>query len=298
MNSDLTFLWFKTSKALAWAQKLSPMVDMEYRGQLHLKPQDPKPYIQITRSPTSLPINIEDLDVYLVDCNNEEVEINDHVDIFPYLDTNNIWQIYLRLKYLPLDYGANLVCLKISTQTGIVRSGYYSNPFLLTGLDIDKTVRIDYLETREPYQGLKVFNSVRLRMYRNDYVPGTELTTYYQITKGQNVISRVNKDRRVEWICEKMDSWHWIRLEEALYNSRCYFDFVRNYPAEALAYEPRLGDTNMNYQRVVTDPNETDTINIPSIIIDPEILYVPMLASTDVLASTEQLTSEIETPVL
>lgn len=296
MNEDLSFLWLKPTKDLAWAQMLSPMVTLPYRGQLHFLPQDPKPYVQITQSGTSIQFNPESYNVYILDCNNEAFEINDYVDLNPFVDEAGISQLYIRLKYLPLDYGMNLVCLRINTEIGETSYTWYSNPFFLTGLFANQTTRIDYLYTGG-YSSVNTYCSARLRMYRNDYVSGTELNTYYAITKSQTVISRVNKKRYNQWTCEKMDSWHWIRLEEALYNSRCYFNFIRNYPAEALEFEARLGDTNMNQQFLLTDPNEKDVINIPSIIIDPEILYVPMLASTDVLASTDQIVSEIETPV-
>lgn len=296
MNSDLSFLWLKPTKALAWAQMLSVVMDKPYRGQLHLIPKDPKPYIQITQSPTSISFNPENYNVFLLDCNDEKFNINEHVDLIPYVDDAGISQLYIRLKYLPLDYGMNLVCLKIETSIGLNVFDWYSNPFLLTGLNALLTTRIDYLETRD-YSLSPTFNSVRIRMHKDNYVSATDLTTYYQITKSQSVISRVDKKRHLKWSCERMDSWHWIRLEEALYNSRCYLNFIRNYPAEALEFEPRLGDTNMNEQFFLTDPNERDVINIPSIIIEPDIEYVPMLASTDVLASTDQITSEIETPV-
>lgn len=296
MNSDLSFLWLKPSKALAWGQMLSVLMEKPYRGQLHLLPQDPKPYVQITQSPTSISFNPENYNVYLLDCNNETFEINDHVDLYPFVDDAGISQLYIRLKYLPLDYGMNLVCLKIKTSIGLNVFDWYSNPFYLTGLFANRTTRIDYRETRD-YGMTATYNSVRLRMNKNNYISGTDLTTYYQITKSQNVISRVDKKRYIQWVCEKMDSWHWIRLEEALYNSPCYFDFIRQYPQEALEFDGRLGDTNINEQFFVTDPNERDVINIPSIIIEPDIEWVPMLASTDVLASTDQIASEIETPV-
>ena len=292
---DFSFLWLKTSKAVAWAQTLSPVVQLNYRGQLHYKPLDPKPYVQVTRSKESITIDENDYDVYLLDCNNEQYEINDHVDITIYVDAFGIQQAYIRLKYLPLDYGTNLVCLKIrGTYNSKVR-WYYSNPFLLTGYNSYKTTRIDYIETRD-FTLEPIYNSARLSFYKNDYVASTEMDVYYQLATSQNVISKVNKDRRLEWVAEDFDPWHYIRLEEALYNSPCYFDFIRNYPAEALKFEPRMGDTGVSENRFITDPNEKDVINIPSIIIDIEPEPVPMLASTDVIASTSQLVSEIETP--
>lgn len=296
MNEDLSFLWFKPTKQIAWTQMLSPVMSKLYRGQLHFLPKDPKPYVQITQSGTSISFNPEFYNVYLLDCNGETFSIFDHVDIIPYVDDAGISQLYIRLKYLPLDYGTNLVSLLIVTAIDEISYSWYSNPFYLTGLLSNHTTRIDYREVRN-YSLTPTYNSARLRMYRNDYVSATDLTTYYQITKSQNVISRVDKKRYLQWSAEQMDSWHWIRLEEALYNSPCYFNFIRNYPAEALDFEGRLGDTNMNQQFLLTDPNEKDVLNIPSIIIEPDIDYVPMLASTDVLASTDQITSEIETPV-
>lgn len=297
-NNDLSFLWFKPTKALAWGQMLSIVMDKPYRGQLHLKPQDPKPYVQVTRSATSIHFNPESYNVYILDCNGEEFEINDHVDIANYTDEFGIKQLYIRLKYLPLDYGMNLVCLKIFTTIDFASYNWYSNPFYLTGLFSSRTVRLDYFESRI-FDSVSVpfYNSARLRMHKDNYVSATELTSYYAITKSQSVISRVDKKRYLKWVCEKMDSWHWTRLEEAIYNSPCYFDFIRNVPPEALNFEPRLGDTNINEQSFISDPHERDVITIPDIIIIPDIEYVPMLASTDVLASTDQIASEIETPI-
>ena len=299
MNSDLSFLWLKPTKALAWGQMLSVVMDKPYRGQIHLLPQDPKPYVQKTQSPTSITFNNENYDVYLLDCNNEHFQVNEYVDLYPFVDDAGISQLYIRLKYLPLDYGMNLICLKIISTIEETVYTWYSNPFYLTRLFGERTVRLDYLQdNNEGTPKPAAYSSIRLRMHKNNYVSGTDLTTYYQITKSQNVISRVNKKRYIQWAAENMDSWHWIRLEEALYNSRCYFDFIRNYPVEALEFEGRLGDTNVNEQFFVTDPNEKDVINIPSIIIEPDIEWVPMLASTDVLASTDQIASEIETPII
>jgi hypothetical protein len=301
MNRDISFLWFKPTLAEAWNQNASPVVDLMYRGQLHLLPFDPQPYIQITDSPISLQIQ-NDSNVYLLDCTGEELEINNHVDLQSITDTNGIKQIYIRLKYLPVDYGMNLVCLKIVSVEDTETNTYYSNPFLLTSLGWDRTSRVDYRVTRnyaDPstetiYTNL--YQGVRLSFYYNRHVDATELDTYYQISKSQDVIANVNENDRIEWMWEKADSWHWVRLSKALYRSPCYINQERNYPSEGLELQSRDGDTNVSESAFITSPNPSDRINIIEIIIDPDIDFVPFLASSSALVSASYLVSQSEIP--
>lgn len=301
MNRDISFLWFKSTLAEAWNQNASPVIDMMFRGQLHLLPFDPQPYLQITDSPVSLQI-ANDATVTLLDCNGEELNIDDHVDLRSITDTNGIKQVYIRLKYLPADYGMNLVSLKIVSTISEVVYTYYSNPFLLTSLDYDRTSRVDYRVTRDytdpssdsNYSNL--YQGVRLSFYYNRHVDATELDNYYQITKNQDVISNVNENDRIEWMFERADAWHWIRLSKALYRSACYINQTRNYPSEGLELQTREGDTNFSESSFVTSPNPSDTINIIEIIIIPDIIYVPFLASSSALASASYLVSQSEIP--
>lgn len=300
INRDISFLWFKTTLAEAWNQNASPVVDLMYRGQLHLLPFDPQPYLQITDSPTSLILQ-DEVDVYLLDCNGQELEINDHIDLTNITDSNGIKQFFIRLKYLPVDYGMNLISLKIDTQStgGGNRTIYYSNPFLLTSLNYDRTSRVDYRVVRDYTDfptSKNFYQGIRLNFYYNRHVDATELDNYYQITRQQDVISNVNENDHIEWMFERADAWHWVRLSKALYRSACYINQVRNYPAEGLELQPREGDTNFSESPFITAPNPSDTINIIQIIIDPNIDFVPFLASSSALASASYLVSQSEIP--
>lgn len=301
MNRDISFLWFKSTLAEAWNQNASPVIDMMFRGQLHLLPFDPQPYLQITDSPVSF-TNVTNPDVFILDCNGEELNINDHVDIAAITDSNGIKQLFIRLKYLPADYGMNLVCLKLVNPIAEPKYTYYSNPFLLTSLDYHRTSRVDYRVIRsytDPSSDTiysNLYQGVRLSFYYNRHVDATELDNYYQITREQNVISNVNEDDRIEWIFERADAWHWIRLSKALYRSACYINQTRNYPSEGLELQPREGDTNFSESSFITDPNPSDTINIIEIIIDPDIPFVPFLASSSALSSASYLVSQSEIP--
>lgn len=303
-NRDISFLWFKETKQQAWSQEFSPVIENTFRGQLHLLPFDPQPYVQITDSPVSLQIN-NDADVFLLDCNDEKVNINDHVDLRSITDVNGIKQIYIRLKYLPLDYGANLVCLKIESTVGVGSFSYYSNPFLLTSLEYEKTSRVDYRVNRNYTENEtvpsainypNVYQSARLSFYFNNYIEATEIESYYLITRSQDVISNVNENEHAEWVFEYADGWHWKRLSKALFRSPCYLNLVRNYPVDGMELTPREGNSNIAESTFVTAPNESDKINIIPIIIDPTIIYVPFLASSSALASANYLVSQDEIP--
>lgn len=302
MNRDISFLWFKTTKKEAWSQTRTPVIDLNYRGQLQFLPFDPQPYIQITDSATSLQISNE-ATVTILDACGEELNINEHVDLRSITDTNGIKQIYIRLKFLPVDYGMNLVCLKIVSAISEVAYTYFSNPFLLTSLNWERTSRVDYRVVRD-YDGVvstetgytNLYQSARLSFYENRHVDATELDNYYQISKNQDVITNVNENDRIEWMFEKADAWHWVRLSKALYRSACYINQERNYPSEGLELQPRDGDTQVSESSFITSPNPTDRINIIPIIIDPSIDYVPFLASSSALWSTSYLWSQSEIP--
>lgn len=303
-NRDISFLWFKETKEEAWSQEVSPVVENTFRGQLHLLPFDPQPYLQITDSPVSLQIN-NDANVFLLDCNDEKVNINNHVDLRSITDENGIKQIYIRLKYLPLDYGANLVCLKIESTIGLASYNYYSNPFLLTSLDYEKTSRVDYRVNRNYTENEVVpdaisypnlYQSARLSFYFNNYIEATEIESYYLITRSQDVVSNVNENEHSEWVFEWADGWHWKRLAKALFRTPCYLNLERNYPVDGMELTPREGNSNVSESTFVTAPNPSDKINIIPIIIDPSITFVPFLASSSALSSASYLVSQSEIP--
>lgn len=292
---DLSFIWLKTSKELAWQQNPFEVATLDFKGQIQLKPYDPQPYIQTTQSQTDL-ILLSDYEVFIDHCG-DLYDITDHVELIQGTDQNNVKQIRMQIAYLPYDFGTDLVSLLIRRFDEFIEMvDLYSNPFLLTNYQIEKTTRIDY---KYPYTftALSSFrnlhDSIRLQLYPNNYVSATEIDNYYQISKGQNVISRVNKDRRLQWCFEGADEWHFKRLEEALYNSPCYFNQIRQYPVENLAYEERLADSNISENMIITDPNNNDFLNIIEVIIGQ--VKVPMLASSSQVCSSSQLVSEIET---
>lgn len=295
MNKDMSLLWLKSTRAAAFATERAPGGYRMFGGQIHLKPLEINPYVIITDSRTDITVFPENYTATLYNYTTaEQFDITDNVDILQLTDSNSIKQCYFRIAYLPEDFGGHMGYIRIQTSEGGESEEYnwYTNPFLLTNQNIEKTVRLDYafngsFLTNPVYQG------IRLGFYYNNYVPATEIDTYYQLTTELTVNPRIAKKEYQEWIFEAWDAFTFKRVINAL-TYPCYIDRVRNYPVEDPNYAPRDGDSNISESFIVTNEDIFDRINL--IIVIPGGDTVPFLASSGTLASTDYLISQEEIP--
>ena len=269
---DFSFIRLSASLEAAHNTQESPIVTYDYLGQIQLKPLDPKPYVQTTRS--SVDIETRNPNAFLVDCYGVEHDITRHFSTKGVTDANGIKQLKFMLAYLPIDHGHNLVYLKLN-QLGF--DTLYSNKFLVTDYNINLTSRIDYIDTRGllepdgfgPDPNLSRFHqSIRLSFYFNNYVSKDELSTYYQISTSQIVNPRVSVLDLNEYIAEGFNAWTFKRLKRAFYSGRAYIDFVRNYPYEGFEFNARAELSSISSNTFLTDPNEDDVLVVDDVIIN------------------------------
>jgi hypothetical protein len=196
-----------------------------FRG-VQLLPFNTEKYLQITATPFG--INLEDYQVNVVDlCTDEKT------DITPYFlvesltnDLDGAPQLYWSLFNVQIDFGYRLVYLEINQIPG---ETFYSTPFLLTEVEIEKTSQIHYKETKED-----VFQSVSLQTWFLDESKKTELTTYYEVST-KNTVSRALKTNylyifRTEMIPKSVV----IGLTYALESPVLYVNSVRSSLFEAI----------------------------------------------------------------
>lgn len=295
---DITFIKLHPNREAANDLGESPNAVLRYGGQIQLLPFNKKPYHQVTTS--SFGLTIGAYKVYLVRCEDGlEVEITEHVLLQPFTE-NGITQLKIRIAYLHQDYGSNPVYLKIERFGGADNGlkKYYSNEFIVTNDKSELTSRFDYIDKSRSIpagsvseQLLGFVQSIQLRVYFDDFVQKTEIETYYQITKSQNVNPRISLKEYAQYKTQIFDAWTFKLLARAFYTGKCYIGFIRNTIIEGLEYEKREGQSNISENTFITDPDEKDTIYIDNVIINPPPPLTPYLSSSGLLSSGAILAS-------
>ena len=269
------------------SQDESVEVEHNYLGSIQLKPRDPQPYYQLSNFDWNFVLDVYTV-VLVVLRTCKEYDVTNNVDITKFTE-NGLTQGKFRYADIPYDFGNDLVYFKVSLSP---KNFIYSNLIRITNNDIDKTVRIDYVDnTREGNEEYK--QSTRVNLYKHNHVANTEIDAYYQISTEQNVNSRIQENSLQEWYMPPINAWTFKRIEKAFYNGGFWLDLVRNYLTSPLEYVERQELSNVSEQMFTTDPNEDDILNV--IEVEIESNPIPMLSSTSVKSSTSHLSSEVLT---
>lgn len=206
---------------------------------VQLMPNSPAKYIQRTETPNG--IDLEDWTVFIVDpCTN----IKTDVTLYFFVDklTNSLDgapQLYWSLTNVPFDFGYKLVYLEVNQDIG---ETFYSTPFLLTEIEIEKTSILHYKESKE-----LEYQSIGLQIWFLDDDKKTELTTYYEVST-KNTVSKAIKTSnlslyRTEMIPKEMI----ILLTYALESPILYIDGQRFSLFEAIDIPAKTSQENFTY---------------------------------------------------
>lgn len=261
-----------------------------YIAGVQLLTKDPKPYTQVVKGNAPL-----DYRVYIVDCEEVEYDVTDHVQIRNWGDN-----MIMKIMYLPYDFATSPVRFKIDSDT-VDMEPMLSSFFLLTRYRQEFTSRIDYVQRGVDFSRRGVmessgrpFQSIQLQMYRNNFVDGTEVETYYQITRSQTINERISIKEYLQYATLPITELALSKLAEALYDGMCYIDQVRSYIVEGLDRTEREGLSNISENTFLVDPDDKDIIHIGEIIIEDGKVTVPFLSSSTELSSSEHLSSSYE----
>lgn len=259
---DFSFLRLKKTIEAAHDLQESPIVQELYLGQVQLLPQDTKPYYFNTNQKFG-----QNTQAFLVDCNGQESDISAHFNFFNF-DNYSAF----RLAYLPIDYGAREVYLKITSSD---LPTLYSNWFKVTRQDEHLTSRIDYKTSNATYSGPAAipiifagyYQSVRLAFYKKDHVDRDEIGTYLAISIAEHINTNAIHTDLIEWQFDSINSFTHKRLKRALQKGVAYINFVRNTALEAFEYEEREALSNISTLTFLTDQDESDLLVVDDVII-------------------------------
>lgn len=254
---DYSFLRLKTSFEDAVNTQPSPVTEF-YAGNVHLIPNET--YFQITNSETSIYTG-NDIEVYLIDdCQTELEDITQYVFIQPFTDDNGISQIAWEL-INDFEYGYKPLSLKFVNPNN--QDTWYTNFFVSTALNSDKTFRLDYTSSRTHYGTQYVrapyYQSIRLEGYFNNKLNQSERNEYHQISTDLTVHARNVKKIKYRYVLEDYDEFITERVENAIINQTVYIDGVRCYSSDPIEFVEREGDSNISEQEMLLSKNLSDT---------------------------------------
>ena len=209
---------FRTKEEAFYFKNSQINTQFIFKG-VQLLPNNSAKYIQVTN--TTDGINLEDWTVKVVYLYRES-----KIDITPYFfvdsvtnDLDGAPQLYWSLTNVPFDFGYKLVYLEISQLNA---ETFYSNPFLLTNIENEKTTQFHYKENKE-----SVYQSISLQTWFLDEDKKTELTTYYEVSTKNTVTQAIKTSYLHKFRTELMPKTVLIGLTYLLESPVLYVNYIR-----------------------------------------------------------------------
>ena len=241
---DYSFLRFEANFTQAKYIKNSPVSSIIRNDVIQLLPNEF--YLQITNLSSGITFD-GDFEAYLIDCNGVELaNITSKVAIYEFIDRNGINQIAIELYKIGLDFYKQQVFLKLVHTTG--SDVYYSNGFLLTDYQSNKTTRFDYYNHTWlegiSYDKVNFYQSIRLQTWFDILEDKTEVSDYYQISRGNTISNRPLRKQSEKYVSEFMNNFTYERANLLLCHDVIYIDGVRMTNKTTFKGNDRVGDTN------------------------------------------------------
>lgn len=198
---------------------------------VQLLPNNSAKYIQVTETPDG--IDLEDWTVNIVDlCKGSKTNVTDYFFVDSLTnDLDGAPQLYWSLTNVPFDFGYKLVYLEI---TQLVGETFYSNPFLLTNIESEKTTQFHYKDNKDD-----VYQSISIQTWFLDEDKKTELTTYYEVSTRNTVSQAIKTNYLQKFRTELMPKSVLILLTYLLESPILYVNYVRCSLFEAIELQPK-----------------------------------------------------------
>lgn len=239
--------------------KNSQINDIYLFGGIHLLPDNPIAYVQVTNIPDG--INLEDWIVKLKTI--DDLKSKDISRYFTVIGQTNSLngdpQIIWQLANVPVDFGFQLVYMEITQALG---ETFYSNPFMLTNVYSDKTVQFHYKQNRtDPYQ------SIGFKTWFRNENEKIELTTYYETSTQHTVTQSVKVDMIDTYQTEPMATHELRLLSMVLRSAYLYVNTVRASLFEAINFPDAKGNSNIGQFGYNLSLKENDVLNYDDISV-------------------------------
>lgn len=222
-------------------------------GGVHLLPNNPTPYIQVTNTPSG--INLEDWVVIVKTLDGKKSQNISPSFLVKALTNsdNGDPQIVWQLKNIPADMGYNMVYLEISQSLG---ETFYSSPFMLTNIYADKTTQFHYKQNRND-----LYQSIGFKTWFRNETEKTELVTYYEESTQHTVTQAVRVDDLESFQTEPMATHELKMLSMVLRSAYLYVNLIRASLVEAITFPDAKGNSNIGAFNYNLSPKESDVLD-------------------------------------
>lgn len=226
---------------------------------VHLLPNNESKYVQQTNIKNG--INLEDWSVKIVDCKGFKVDITAYFMVEKLVNASDgTPQIVWSLLNVPFDFGWKMVYLEINQSFG---ETFYSNLFMLTNKNKDKTVQLHYKKEKNDD-----FLSIGATMFYSDEDKKTELKTYYEISTKITTTYGVKVNKYDIYETELMQKSLLIKLSDIFEYPYCYLNGVRHYLFEAIDIPRKKGLENFAKTEIQLSKNINDTFGLQADYLD------------------------------
>lgn len=243
---------FRT-KDEAFSEIGSPYTTQFINRGIHLLPNNEAKYVQETS--VSEGISLEDWTVYIVDCKGQKINITSFFAVEKLTNASDgTPQIVWSLLDVPFDFGWNLVYLEINQNLG---ETFYSNRFMLTDINKDKTVQLHYKQEKNDD-----FLSVGVTMWYDDEGKNTELKTYYEISTKITTTYGVKVNKFDIYQTGLIQKSLLVKLSDIFEYPYCYLNGVRHYLFEAISIPAKKGSENYAQTEIKLSKNVNDKFGL------------------------------------
>lgn len=217
---------------------------------VQLLPNNSAKYIQVTATPEG--IDLEDWTVKAIDlCKGTSTDITQYFFVDSITnDLDGAPQLYWSLTNVPIDFGYRLIYLEITQAVG---ETFYSNPFLLTNIESEKTTQFHYKDSKE-----SVYQSVSLQTWFLDEDKKTELTTYYEVSTKNTVTQAIKTSYLHKFRTELMPKSVLIGLTYLLESPVLYVNYIRCSLFSAIDLPEKVAQENFAMFDYNLSPNFND----------------------------------------
>ena len=221
-------------------------------GGIHLLPNNPIAYTQVTNAPDGAIIEDWTVRIFSID-DKTSYDITAFFTIIGMTNSDNgdpqfIWQ----LANVPYDMGFKLAYLEVSQVLG---ETFYSSPFMMTNIYADKTTQFHYKAKRtDEYQ------SIGFKTWFSQQDEKIDLTTYYE-TSTQHTVTQAVKVNKLELYETEPMAFHELSLLSMILRSPyLYANLIRASLFEAISFPKKKSNENFGAFDYQLSPKESDTL--------------------------------------
>jgi hypothetical protein len=247
---------------------------------VQLLPNNPIAYTQITDTPDGL--NIEDWTANVV-----TLYKGVKTDITPYFNIESLTnslngnpQLFWSLTNVPFDFGDNLIYLEITQAVG---ETFYTQPFLLTDYEKEKTTQFHYKDKRTD-----LYQCIGFQTWFRQADKKTKLTSYYEASTRNTVTQAIETNKIENHVSEDMSKETLIQLTDVLESPYLYVNQIRCSLFEAVTIPELTQQENFTSINFTLSPNKNDVFS--GDYVAPIVVTTPDFSPADFLATDYKTT--------